>query len=237
MANFLNANVKLCGVIIENPPSRLGLLKRRVAKLGKTEVLGQVGFILLSKLVARLSRRRISELYSRFGFETSSYPKDLTRRVNSGNSDEARSLLSSMLPEVVIVNGTRILSQDTLDSVNAPFINVHAGITPKYRGVHGGYWALALQDEFNCGVTVHFVDKGIDTGAVIAQARIKPTSKDNFLTYPILQLGASRELLLKAIYETANGIVSTDQGVGPSNLFYHPTIWSYLATACRHRVL
>ena len=41
---------------------------------------------------------------------------------------------------------------------------MHAGITPQYRGVHGGYWAVVNNDPEHCGVTIHFVDKGIDTG-------------------------------------------------------------------------
>src|SRR5438093_9923670 len=42
----------------------------------------------------------------------------------------------------VVVNGTRIISEAVLTASDAVFINMHAGITPKYRGVHGGYWAL-----------------------------------------------------------------------------------------------
>ena len=46
----------------------------------------------------------------------------------------------------MVVNGTRILSRRMLESIDAVFLNMHVGITPKYRGVHGGYWALANGD-------------------------------------------------------------------------------------------
>ena len=39
-------------------------------------------------------------------------------------------------PRVVIVNGTRIIQERVLQSVDAIFLNTHAGITPMYRGVH-----------------------------------------------------------------------------------------------------
>ena len=57
-----------------------------------------------------------------------------------------------------------------LGSLGCPVVNVHAGITPRYRGVHGGYWALAERHPEWVGTTVHLVDPGIDTGAILAQA-------------------------------------------------------------------
>jgi folate-dependent phosphoribosylglycinamide formyltransferase PurN len=72
--------------------------------------------------------------------------------------------LKAINPDLVIVNGTRIISKKVLSSINSKFVNIHVGITPKYRGVHGTYWALVNNDVENSGVTVHFVDEGIDTG-------------------------------------------------------------------------
>ena len=55
-----------------------------------------------------------------------------------------------------------------------PVLNYHAGITPKYRGMNGGYWALATGDAGNFGATVHLVDAGVDTGGVLHQVRGRP---------------------------------------------------------------
>jgi folate-dependent phosphoribosylglycinamide formyltransferase PurN len=67
--------------------------------------------------------------------------------------------LKAINPDLVIVNGTRIISKKVLSSINSKFVNIHVGITPKYRGVHGTYWALVNNDVENSGVTVHFVDE------------------------------------------------------------------------------
>jgi methionyl-tRNA formyltransferase len=45
--------------------------------------------------------------------------------------------------------------QRKYSSINSKFVNIHVGITPKYRGVHGTYWALVNNDVENSGVTVH----------------------------------------------------------------------------------
>lgn len=132
-------------------------------------------------------------------------------------------------PDIVLVNGTRIISSKVLGSTNAVFINMHTGITPKYRGVHGGYWALANNDKENCGVTIHIVDKGVDTGGILYQTTIPLTAKDNFITYPYLQFGEGLPLMKKAIDDIAiNKVVVMKPETTESKLWYHPTIWQYL---------
>jgi phosphoribosylglycinamide formyltransferase 1 len=88
-------------------------------------------------------------------------------RVPSVNSNVGRALLRKLAPYVLLVIGTRIIGNETLHALDAPFINYHAGITPKYRGVHGAYWACVEGDTEHCGVSVHLVDTGIDTGPVL----------------------------------------------------------------------
>ena len=118
------------------------------------------------------------------------------------------------------------------------FINIHTGITPKYRGMHGAYWALAYGDAENCGVTVHVVDAGIDTGPIIAQARVKPTRSYSYFTYHWAQLAAALPLAIKAIEDALSGTLAThptDYKSG-SQLFYHPTLWTYVWIGIRRGV-
>ena len=152
------------------------------------------------------------------------------------NAPATLDALQRLAPRVVVVAGTRIISGSVLDAVEAPFLNMHAGITPRYRGVHGGYWALASDDREHCGVTVHIVDRGVDTGAVIAQARIEPTTHDSFATYPLLQLVAGLPLLVDAVRAALGGRLEQVPTSGPSRQWYHPTAWGYLATWIRRGV-
>jgi len=131
----------------------------------------------------------------------------------------------------VVVNGTRILSKRLLGCIDAVFINMHAGITPLFRGVHGGYWPLAQGQPEHCGVTVHLVDPGIDRGKVLGQALIQPTPEDNFTTYPLLQLAAGIPLMLRAVQGALDGAPETvPHPPGSSMQWYHPTLGSYLKT-------
>lgn len=52
------------------------------------------------------------------------------------------------------------------------FINFHSSLLPKYRGRTPTLWAL-LNNEDTVGITLHYVDTGIDTGDIIAQSEYK----------------------------------------------------------------
>ena len=106
----------------------------------------------------------------------------------SVNDERTVALLTSLRPVLVVVNGTRIIATRVLESAGCPVVNLHAGITPRYRGVHGGYWALAEHHPEWVGTTVHLVDPGIDTGGVLAQSVFDVTGEDSFATYPYLHL-------------------------------------------------
>jgi folate-dependent phosphoribosylglycinamide formyltransferase PurN len=222
-------------VIIEEPVPTRQLLRRRLRKLGARAVAGQVAFKLaIEPLLARRARARLDEIKREHALDDSEIPKDAVVEVSSVNAPETLGALRELLPDVVILNGTRIVAKHVLEGIASPIINMHAGITPLYRGVHGGYWALANRDPDNCGVTVHLVDAGIDTGRILGQACIHPTIADNFVTYPMLQLAEGLPLLLAAVEDLVEGRARTKPPPsGASRLWSHPTIGEYVAARIR----
>lgn len=223
-------------VIVETPVSQKQLLARRAEKLGWGTVLGQVAFKLaIAGPLGRAARPRLQRLKQANGLSDAPLPADRTVRVASVNAPETLAALQALRPDVVVVNGTRIIAKRVLAGVPCPFINTHAGITPLYRGVHGGYWALASDDAAHCGVSVHLVDAGIDTGGIIAQATIRPGAEDNFATYPLLQLVAGLPLLQAAVRAALAGQVQLQPAPeGPSRLWSHPTWAEYRANRRRN---
>ncbi len=155
-------------------------------------------------------------------------------KVKSVNDPTCKKIIQKQNPDVVVVIGTRIISMEILNAIPAPFLNIHAGITPKYRNVHGAYWALVNNDVENCGVTVHLVDAGIDTGAVIFQESIKRTEQDNFVTYPFLQLAEGIKGLKQALHDIEENKLITKTAGKESNIWHHPTLWQYLYNRVVH---
>ena len=226
-AEFVNVEV-----IREKSPSRAMVLRRRLRKHGLGIVLGQLMFLtIIVPILKQMSKKRAADILDEAGLRASDDDHFRTIDVKTVNSSEVVAQLSSINPDVVLVNGTRIISRDILSAVPAPFINLHVGITPAYRGVHGGYWALWCGDEDNFGATLHLVDPGVDTGQVLAQVRTRPTQRDNYFTYPILQqsitFGALREILERI--GLGRPIVPISVSSEKSRQWFHPTLLEYLS--------
>lgn len=228
--NGVNLEHTITKVILEEPSDKLILIKRRIKRLGYLTVFNQLLFqIFLAKIIKKINSKYLVELKNTLQLNESEIPKRLIEEVSSVNSDKCRSLLKQINPDIVLVNGTRIIGKKTLASTNAIIINSHVGITPEYRGVHGGYWAMANDDVENCGVTVHTVDAGIDTGAIIGQDRITVSSRDSYASYPLKQYAKAIPLVINAIGDIANGNLRTyTKENASSKLFYHPTFTGYL---------
>ncbi len=91
--------------------------------------------------------------------------------LDSINSIEGRELLQRLQPDLVVLVSMGVISQATLSSVDAKFINAHNGILPLYRGMDAIAWAVFHNDILGC--SLHFVDKGIDTGPIIRVEKIE----------------------------------------------------------------
>lgn len=235
---FNGLNIPIEKVLVEERQSRLELMRRRAKKIGPLRVFGQILFqLLVVPLLSQSSRPRVEEIEREFGLDPTPIDPAKIIRITSVNSEETTTLLRSIDPAIVLVKGTRIIAGKTLDAVPAKFVNIHAGITPRYRGVHGAYWSLVERNPMDCGVTIHFVDTGIDTGSVLAQGRISPTPADNFSTYPFLQMAVGLPLLEQSIYQLLDEKVLPLTNLGRiSKLWTHPTLWEYISYRLRDNV-
>ena len=104
--------------------------------------------------------------------------------VKNINDKETFELLKKINPELIIVHGTRIISEKILSDIKCKKINLHWGISPTYRG-EGIVTALKNNDFENLGVTIHELDNTIDNGNIISQKVIKIDKNDNFYSIGI----------------------------------------------------
>lgn len=230
VANALAREHDDLSVVIEEREARSAFLARRLRRFGPVTVAGQALFQLYGLLGARRAAPRVREIMAEAGLDATPMPAARLHRVVSVNEPSLVAQVAEKAPDVVVVNGTRILGRALLSGIRAPVLNMHAGITPAYRGVHGGYWARARGDAERCGVTVHLVDQGVDTGRIVAQARISPGDRDSYFSYPTLQLAAGLPLMLRAVRDARAGRLASRPAEGESRQYFHPTLWGYLAT-------
>jgi methionyl-tRNA formyltransferase len=122
------------------------------------------------------------------------------------------SALRELRPDLITVAAYgQILPQNILDLPRFGCLNVHTSLLPRYRGAAPIQWAI-LNGDPETGVTIMKMDAGLDTGAILSQAKtpIHPEDNSETLHDRLARLGA--ELLVQTIPEYVAGrIPSRDQ--------------------------
>ena len=236
LVNAITDRVGPVSVVLEIPESKKQLLLGRARRQGWISAIGQLGTMVLSRLGKRLLTSHAARLIAEEKLETEPRPDQAIIHVASANGPECLEAIRKIQPGVVLLAGCRMLSKGLLAAMPCPVLNYHAGITPKYRGMNGGYWALTSGDARNFGTTVHLVDAGVDTGAVLKQVRGQPKRGDSISSYALRQAAFSRDICVETVRDALAGkLVTIDPGL-PSKQWYHPTIWFYLWTGLTTRV-
>ena len=113
-------------------------------------------------------------------------PKSGAPEATSGLTYDGKLLATLREKEVdlvVLAGYLKIIGPEVIDAYPEKMINIHPSLLPKYGG-HGYYGlnvhkAVVESGDKESGATVHFVDKGIDTGEIILQKSIPVEDGDS----------------------------------------------------------
>ena len=93
----------------------------------------------------------------------------LKENINAKNSIDT---IKNFEPDLLVsILGNQIFKQNIIDLAPKGCINLHTALLPKYRGLMPTFWVLKNNEKYT-GVSVFFVDKGIDSGPIIVQKKI-----------------------------------------------------------------
>jgi methionyl-tRNA formyltransferase len=81
------------------------------------------------------------------------------------NAPDAIARLQEWSPDLIIFTGGNILRSQLLDVPRLGVLNVHLGLLPEIRGMSTSEWSLLTR--VPVGVTIHYIDAGIDTGPIL----------------------------------------------------------------------
>jgi len=98
------------------------------------------------------------------------------------NSDEFHMIMKKFEFDIFVsMSFNQIFRPRTYELPKLKTINCHAGALPYYRGRNILNWAL-INDEKEFGITVHYIDEGIDTGDIIIQNTYPIKDDDSYRT-------------------------------------------------------
>ena len=111
--------------------------------------------------------------------------------LDSFNNNAIYKKLFSLNVDIFVVVAFRILPENYISIPKFGSINLHASLLPSYRGAAPIQWALMNGDK-TTGVSVFQIEKKVDTGKIITQAKIDIDKNDNYeiLSNKLSKVGA-----------------------------------------------
>lgn len=169
LASLLPGHSRIVGCVVA-PVSPFGKRESFFAKAVKTaKIFGLVFFAryALSFTWRKLTGRgRVNITLQRLGIPAIKLEKSI-------NHVDSRATIASYKPDLLVsILGNQIFKRKLIDLPPRGCLNLHSALLPRYRGLMPTFWALK-NDEAYTGVSVFFVDEGIDSGPIIVQKRIE----------------------------------------------------------------
>jgi len=135
-------------------------------------------------------------------------PRDFTNKTKyySHIADE----LTKRGVELVILAGfMKVVGKALIDQYRNKIMNIHPALLPSFPGLHGQKQAVDYGVKIS-GCTVHFVDEGMDTGAIIIQAAVPVYHDDTEETLSERILKQEHKIFPYAIKLYSEGMISVE---------------------------
>lgn len=121
------------------------------------------------------------------------------------NNKEVFDKLRKLNPDLIVVAAYgKILPEEILQIPRYGCINVHASLLPKYRGAAPINWAV-INGEKETGITIMYMEKGLDTGDILLQKSIPILEEDNSETVHDKLAILGGNALIEAINKMVDG--------------------------------
>jgi len=188
-----------------------GILVRKVFFEGRTYVPREIGKTPEEEAVLSWHfdlRERMEEKYfARIAQQGIGEIPFVTCNYNDLSSDTVLAELKDIDPDVIAVFGTSVIQDTVIDAFPGRIINMHLGLSPYYRGSGTNFWALYNEEPEYVGATIHFLDRGIDSGEIIHHARPMIKQGDNQHDIGCKTIIAGTEKLIQAVREKLDGTI------------------------------
>jgi methionyl-tRNA formyltransferase len=158
---FLDKEIPLTGIIVEEKAG--GGNFSRLRKKISVDGFGRTIYRLFQVYSMKIFRNNIVGLAKKNNIKVF--------RVGKFNSKECEDLLSSLNIDLLVIASAPILKDYIFSKAKIGCLNTHPGWLPKYRGL--GANAYAIKNGDPPGVSLHFIDAGVDLGKLILREKIE----------------------------------------------------------------
>ncbi len=144
-----------------------------------------------------------------------------TRIVPSVNDPACVDFVRSLSPDLIAVCGTGVIKPEVFTLAPLGAVNIHTGITPEYRSADPIFWALYCGEHEKVGVTIHYIDKGIDTGPILRQEHVPIEPRDSLTSIYVRCIRRGADLYLQTLKNIELGIAQVISRPGARNRAFY----------------
>jgi methionyl-tRNA formyltransferase len=216
LVNQLISRHDVVGMVIERTPlaltwnQKLARRRRMVQKFGVARTLNRLIYNWLqSRLVATLKGDRATQHFFPDGAPVVYSREIASVTVDNINDQRSIEFIQRHAPDALAVCGTTIIRPEVFSIASRGAINIHTGITPEYRSAEPIFWALFHGEPHKVGVTIHCIDRGVDTGPIIHQATVPVYAQDSLDSIYFRCIRRGAELFSRALSEIEAGSICT----------------------------
>lgn len=113
--------------------------------------------------------------------------------------------LAALRPDLItVISYRQILRAPIINITPLGVINLHGAMLPKFRGASPINWHI-IKGEKEGGVTIHYIDEGVDTGAILAQQPIPIEHDDTGVSLFDKVTGVGFDLFVEVVQQIASG--------------------------------
>lgn len=216
---FVNAfGASLAAIVVAEPPKKsfASEIRRNLRRYTFRQILSRLAARVYNRLTQREARRAQSYDENLFPFGNGGRMpgESVLRTVPGHNSEACLALLRDLQPDIIAVYGTNVIREPVMRLARVAIVNMHTGISPRYRGADCVFWPLHNEEPEWIGVTIHRLDAGLDSGAILSIARpdISPTDDEDSLFCKCVVVGSSeyvrivRALMTGQVRETPQNL-------------------------------
>jgi methionyl-tRNA formyltransferase len=193
-----DSNIPLEAIFVQSS-RRQGYIMRLRQTLKRAGPLGTLRIVL--GILRNTTLLRAAEAWRSDGFYRSYSSRVYV--VDDFNRRPCEQLLAEIGPDVIVLGRLGIIRRNIIKTAKIGVLNAHPGLLPKYRGVDVIPWSIYNGDDI--GVTVHFVDEGVDTGGIVTTQVINIECKDTIHKLRIKAERVAAELMAKTILKIMDG--------------------------------
>jgi len=144
-------------------------------------------------------------------------------KIGKLHSQEGVELVRSLACDLLLVCGTPILRPAVFTLPAIGTLNLHQGEAPRYRGAPPGFWEMWNNEE-KAGVTIHFIDEGVDTGDIVLQELVPILSGDSLEDLQARLSETALHLYPEAVRRVARGSCKRERQTGGGKQYFFPTL-------------